>query len=357
MADAGDVTTEVAESDAALVGAARAGCPDAFAALYEGHRARVAGVVRRRVRADDVDDVVQDTFTRAWQRLSTLEDGHRFGPWVRTIAVRTAADHLRAGGVRDVPVDGPELVDVTDDVVERLDRRRRADHVVAQLGALSPRDGRALWLRDALGTPVPDLADELGLTEASTRVLLSRARRRLRGIVGAVAAWLAGLLLVRRSTTASPVPVAAVLGAAVVVGVSTLPHTDPGPPPTPRAAHDAATTAPAAADRAPAPGPAPQTGRAESDVGTTPTRHAAVDAVAAGAATPAPSPDRVLPDPRLERRPLADEDERRDLTVRGPNGEAVVSVHDGGELEGSAVELPAPAPAVGSVTDVAPSLP
>lgn len=332
------MSTLAAAEDDVLVQAARNGCPDAFATLYARHRARVAGVCARRVARADVDDVVQEAFVRAWQALDALEEAARFGPWVRTIAVRTAVDHLRSARARGPAAVNPiaELfVDgEVDELVDQLDRRAEAARVVSHLPSLQPRDGQALWLRDALGAPIPDVAAELGLTEGSTRVLLARARKRLRTAAGAVAVWIAALVAGRRAALGSgsaPVPVAAVLGVAAVVGV-----TGPAPRPTPPRV---VPVAPSAADDD---GPPPPAARpaiapvapARPDPGG-PDRMSRADVVVADAAdpsTPTPAVDPVV-DPRIERRPVTEDDPKRDLTVGSEDDPARVGVYDGGELD------------------------
>src|SRR5690606_23888880 len=56
--------------------------------------------VARRVRAADVDDVVQDVFLRMQRALPELRDEERFGAWIHTVARSAIADHLRAAARR-----------------------------------------------------------------------------------------------------------------------------------------------------------------------------------------------------------------------------------------------------------------
>jgi RNA polymerase sigma-70 factor, ECF subfamily len=193
-------------ADADLVLAVRAGDSDAFEDLYARHWPRVVGVCARRVPASDAEDVAQDAFLRALHRLDTLDDPARFGPWVRTIAVRACADAVRRRSAVTFG-DVPDMVDTThpthdDVVVAREDARQLA----SGLATLQPRDSHALWLRDALDIPVGDIARDLGMTEASTRVMLARARQRLRAAMGAVAAWIAALVGLRRQWLSSLLP-------------------------------------------------------------------------------------------------------------------------------------------------------
>lgn len=332
------MTGALAVSDAELVEQARDGDACAFAELYLRHRARVAGVCRRRVPADDVDDVVQEAFVRAWQGLCGLADGDAFGAWTRTIAVRACADHTRGSAVlARVAEVAP---DVADDVVEEQVRRDRAARVVAQLEQLRPRDGRALWLRDAMGVPVSDVAADLGVTEGSASVLLVRARRRLRAVVGGMAAWVAALVggARRAGPVGVPLPVAAaVAGAVLVIGAGLPDATTVVPAP----ASPSPTVAPVSTTSPSTPDPtAPSSAPTRGDTGrATPIADRVVPGPSADADA-GPDVDGLVPrpDPSLERRPHDDGAAGRAVTLRSPDGDVEVSLHDGGRGE----DLPLP---------------
>lgn len=75
---------------------ARAGEPDAYAEVFRRHAARIAAVCCARLGwRGPVDDMVQETFTRAWRELASLREAERFPAWLRGIALRACADWLR----------------------------------------------------------------------------------------------------------------------------------------------------------------------------------------------------------------------------------------------------------------------
>ncbi|BDG01651.1 RNA polymerase sigma factor [Anaeromyxobacter oryzae] len=91
-----------AGDDAAAVAAALRGDPGGHRSLYDRHRSAVARVARgfADLDADDVEDVVQESFVRAFRNLAKLEQPARFGAWVLTIARNRALSRLarrRAG--------------------------------------------------------------------------------------------------------------------------------------------------------------------------------------------------------------------------------------------------------------------
>lgn len=169
-------------SDADLAEMAAAGDRDAFEQLFARHVSHVRAICRQRLGTSaDVDDAVQETFARALANLHQLRDAAGFGPWVRSIAVRACADHHRATRrVIATPVEELDLTDngpEPDELVVAFEDSASVHRSLAQLG---PRDAHALWLRHVTGAPVTEVADELGLTPGSARVLLTRARHRLR---------------------------------------------------------------------------------------------------------------------------------------------------------------------------------
>lgn len=183
--------------DAELVMAIRAGDRTAVDELVSRHLPGVEAVCRSRLRSPhDVNDAVQETFVRALARFAEVRDVDRVGGWLRTIAARVCVDTYRATR-RTVPMPTPGA--------HRADAGRGPeDHAVGgevattlhhRLQTLSDRDRRALWLRDGFGYAVPEVAEDLGLTEGSARVLLTRARRRLRATYQGLGVATAGVWL------------------------------------------------------------------------------------------------------------------------------------------------------------------
>ena len=71
-------------ADAAL---AASGDGSAFERLYRAHVSRVHSLVRRMMGTEEADDVTQDVFVRAWQKLSTFRGEAAFGTWLHRLAV------------------------------------------------------------------------------------------------------------------------------------------------------------------------------------------------------------------------------------------------------------------------------
>jgi RNA polymerase sigma-70 factor (ECF subfamily) len=84
------------QEDAEHVGRAVRGDAAAHRALYDKYRPACARVARgfAELDRDDVDDVVQEAFVRAFQNLASLKEPARFGPWLLTIARNRALTRL-----------------------------------------------------------------------------------------------------------------------------------------------------------------------------------------------------------------------------------------------------------------------
>jgi RNA polymerase sigma factor (sigma-70 family) len=109
-----------AASDAQLVARCRAGDQQAWEALVDRYARYVHAIVVRVYRLDshDAEDVFQEVFARAFERLDTLRDGDALRPWIAQTARNCAVDTLRRSG-RELPVD--EVPEDVDDGVARLD--------------------------------------------------------------------------------------------------------------------------------------------------------------------------------------------------------------------------------------------
>ena len=134
-------------------------------------------VAARIVGESDADDVVQETFLRALVSPPADADSP-IRPWLVTVARHVAIDWLRKHG-------RVELAEV-EEAPDEAEPPTRGDLValVAGLGRQSEGEVVVLLLRDALDLSVEEVADALGSTPGSVRVLHLRARRKAAAAVG-----------------------------------------------------------------------------------------------------------------------------------------------------------------------------
>lgn len=170
-------------TDAQLVAAVRSGDSHAFADLYREHVDSVRCVAFNLVGDTDATaDAVQDTFARALQHLDDLRQANRFRPWLLAIARHVATDQLRARKrlalldrthAESLVASGPGPEGVAE-------VRELADQVQRCVAGLSRRDAAAVTMVTQLGFTPSQVADALGVTQGAAKVIVHRARRRLR---------------------------------------------------------------------------------------------------------------------------------------------------------------------------------
>jgi RNA polymerase sigma-70 factor (ECF subfamily) len=164
-------TTADPPGDVDLVVAAQRGDRNAFGALYERYGAMVHGVLLARVPYDEVDDLVQDVFLAALERLGSLRRPAAFPAWLAAIARNRATDHHRL--VQPLP-----LPDVAAAGGQGPDTEARA--ILAAVRTLPAAYRETLTLRLVEGMTGPEIAARTGLTPASVRVNLHRGMKQLR---------------------------------------------------------------------------------------------------------------------------------------------------------------------------------
>jgi RNA polymerase sigma-70 factor (ECF subfamily) len=136
----------------------------------------IHGVLLVRVPYADVDDLVQDVFLQAMERLDTLREAGAFRGWLATIARNRATDHLRrAPQTTELPEDLPSN-ESADDSADRVE----AAAALAIIRTLPEAYRETLILRLVEGFTGPEIAAQTGLTEGSVRVNLHRGMKQLR---------------------------------------------------------------------------------------------------------------------------------------------------------------------------------
>jgi RNA polymerase sigma-70 factor, ECF subfamily len=187
-----------ADQDAALVRLAQAGDARAFEALVVKYQRRIARHVARYIRAaGDVEDVVQETFIRAYRGLASFRGDSAFYSWLYRIATNSALTHLKRSA-QDVLV-GDDAPDERSDAFEpgasdaehperTLIAKQIAEAVQRALAKLQPQLAEALLLYEVEGKPYAEIAAMLGVPIGTVRTRIFRARefimKRLEPVVG-----------------------------------------------------------------------------------------------------------------------------------------------------------------------------
>ena len=179
-----------AADDRELVRRAQGDDKEAFEELVRRHQHRVfavaGGILRRR---EDVEDIAQQVFVKAYFSLKRFDQRAAFSTWLYKITVNECWDLLRKKKVRpllyesDLSEEQAQQYDASDrlasgaqDVSDRLEAQERVENL---LKGLDERDRIMLVLKEVEGFAIEEIAEILELNANTVKVRLFRARRRI----------------------------------------------------------------------------------------------------------------------------------------------------------------------------------
>jgi RNA polymerase sigma-70 factor (ECF subfamily) len=168
-----------------LVRKARRGDAVAFEGLVRRHyRAAYSVALAILGSAMDAEDVCQDSFVRALERLEDCRNPGRFVAWLMQIVrnrARNYIDYRRVRETVDLDVVAASGGDRTDDGVEQGELRETLQQALAELTELQR---QVVLLHDLEGWKHREIAESLDVSEVASRQHLLNARRRLRELLG-----------------------------------------------------------------------------------------------------------------------------------------------------------------------------
>jgi RNA polymerase sigma-70 factor (ECF subfamily) len=179
-----------ATDDRQLVRLAQAGDKEAFEELVRRHQHRVfavaGGILRRR---EDVEDIAQQVFVKAYFSLKRFDQRAAFSTWLYKITVNECWDLLRKKKVRPLLYESDlseeqaqqfsaseRMASGTQDVSEKLEAQQQVERL---LQGLDQRDRMMLILKEVEGFAIEEIAEILDLNANTVKVRLFRARRRI----------------------------------------------------------------------------------------------------------------------------------------------------------------------------------
>jgi len=183
---ASDTPEDAAGREAGLVERARGGDVDAWSCLYQEHFHRVFRHAAYLVGdTSAAEDLVQETFARAFVGLAQFEGRSTLQAWLRGIAVNLVRKHWRSRYRGDQAMARLELAArqppaSSQDPEGAHLRQRRAEVLLAVLETLPPPLREAFVLCDLEDVPIQQAAAELGISPGNLRVRATRARARIR---------------------------------------------------------------------------------------------------------------------------------------------------------------------------------
>jgi RNA polymerase sigma factor (sigma-70 family) len=188
-----------ATSSFGLIDRVKAGDQNAFTALFDKYRRRLAILIHYKLSDDlrntlEVDDLLQETFLRAFRDIErfTYRSPGSFLRWLASIADHVVIDAARTHGrlrrageaVRFRSLSnpgGPEPVD-TKTPSRILGQQQAVDALLARLDALSAEYRQVILMAKMEGLSTLEMAERLGRSREATALLLHRALKRFKAL-------------------------------------------------------------------------------------------------------------------------------------------------------------------------------
>jgi RNA polymerase sigma-70 factor (ECF subfamily) len=159
----------------------------AYAVLVRRYQSPIHGLMLRMCRnPDDAGDLTQEAFVVAYEKLDRFRPGARFFPWLYTLSLNLARDHLRKRGRSEILASAlPEgflenvRAETEDDaLIDRIDGQR----LLAAMDSLGVETREVLLLRYQEGLSIQDIAAALQLSASAVKMRISRGLERLRAL-------------------------------------------------------------------------------------------------------------------------------------------------------------------------------
>ena len=167
---------------AELVRAAQQGNQDAFGELFERYRPSIVALAMRRVRnADEAEELAQDVFIQAMQKIDQLRVPEAFGGWIRRIVHRMAINRMTR--TRSALACDPETLEATcfaegtpEDFAQDREQAAAVRASIDRLGALDQQTLKAFYLHSKT---LVEMSDEFDAPVGTIKRRLHVARKRL----------------------------------------------------------------------------------------------------------------------------------------------------------------------------------
>lgn len=182
-------------TDAELIAAALKGDPASFEPLIQKYSPRIFATARRYARLErEVEDIVQEIWIKAYQKLSSFRGDAPFEHWLMRLAVRTCYDFLR-GHQRNRESTFSELSDEEDSWLERFaaapetapDQAEAAKQLIQRiLDQMSPAGKLIITLLEIEERTVKEIAELTGWSVPLVKVRAFRARAEMKKILARI---------------------------------------------------------------------------------------------------------------------------------------------------------------------------
>ena len=180
------------KGDMTLVAAAKNGNRQAFEVLVARHERRIRAVARRFTRVrEDAEDIMQQSFQKAFLHLHQFEGRSSFSTWLTRVAINEARmSRRRSRGLREVSIDDSnaneetasalEIPDSTPDPEASYSQQERMRMLSLAMNDLTPGTRKAIQLRELDERSCKEAARIMGISATAVKARLFHGRRTLR---------------------------------------------------------------------------------------------------------------------------------------------------------------------------------
>jgi RNA polymerase sigma-70 factor (ECF subfamily) len=170
--------SQTVPDDAVDVALAASGDAHAFERLYRGHAARIHSLARRMTGPDHADELTQDVFVRAWEKLGSFRGEAAFGTWLHRLAVNLILSRRsRLGVERSRFSEAEGVLEQQRATSSRPELALDLESAIARL----PEGARQVFvLHDVEGYRHEEIGRLMGIAAGTSKAQLHRARMLLR---------------------------------------------------------------------------------------------------------------------------------------------------------------------------------
>ncbi|UCC44130.1 MAG: sigma-70 family RNA polymerase sigma factor [Candidatus Zixiibacteriota bacterium] len=185
------IRTYVQDEEGIKISEALAGDQRAFEFLVKKHKSSVFHIVNRIVRNEDAsNDLVQETFMKAFASLASYRSEYRFSTWLYKIAANSSIDFLRKRRIQALSLDRPletkdgevdfEVADNSYNPEKDLERKERRFTIEEAIDSLPIKYRQVIVYRHKDDKSYDEIADLLDIPVGTVKARIFRARELLK---------------------------------------------------------------------------------------------------------------------------------------------------------------------------------
>jgi len=172
--------------DRELVDRVKHGDATAYDRLVRRHIRRATMIARRLLgNVEDAEDLVQEAFVRALNRIDSFDDSRAFAPWFFRLLINAGLNARKARALRAAEPETGEFPSRAANPLELTERGEIRERFIAALASLPPRQRLVISMFEVDGLSTAEIAAALGISRETVRWHHHQARQKLRDALAA----------------------------------------------------------------------------------------------------------------------------------------------------------------------------